>query len=91
MPPSQYIAKILNPSAWGGAIELGILALHFQTEIASIDVETGRVDRFSPPHDAGGMRCMLIYSGIHYDAATLAPTPDAPSEWHQTIFPMVGF
>jgi ubiquitin thioesterase OTU1 len=93
MPPSQYTAKILNPSAWGGAIELGILASHFQTEIASIDVETGRVDHFSPPHDhdVGGMRCILIYSGIHYDAATLAPTSDAQSEWHQTLFPVVGF
>jgi len=88
MPPSQYIAKILNPSAWGGAIELGILALHFQTEIASIDVETGRVDHFSASQDGGGMRCIVIYSGIHYDAATLAPTLDAPSEWHQTMFPV---
>lgn len=35
------------------------------------------------------MRCVLIYSGIHYDAATLAPMPDAPPEWHQTQFPIV--
>jgi ubiquitin thioesterase OTU1 len=89
MPPSQYTTKILNPLTWGGAIELGILASHFQTEIASIDVETGRIDHFSP-HNTGGMRCVVIYSGIHYDAATLAPMPDAPSEWHQTVFPVVG-
>lgn len=90
MPPSRYTAKILNPSTWGGAIELGILASHFRTEIASIDVETGRIDHFSP-QDALGTRCILIYSGIHYDAATLAPMLDAPSEWHQTMFPVVGF
>ncbi|RDB21150.1 putative ubiquitin thioesterase otu1 [Hypsizygus marmoreus] len=89
MPPSQYINTILKPSTWGGAIELGILASHFRTEIASIDVETGRIDHFSPPADqAGGMRCILIYSGIHYDAATLAPMVDAPGEWHQTVFPV---
>lgn len=87
MPPSRYTAKILNPSTWGGAIELGILASHFRTEIASIDVETGRIDHFSP-QDALGTRCILIYSGIHYDAATLAPMLDAPSEWHQTMFPV---
>jgi ubiquitin thioesterase OTU1 len=44
-----YIATILKPATWGGAIELGILAKHYGTEIASIDVETGRFDRFEPP------------------------------------------
>jgi len=89
MPPSQYIATILKPLTWGGAIELGILAVHYNTEIASIDVESGRIDRFSPP-GGGSMRCILIYSGIHYDTATLAPVIDAPDEWHQTLFPVVS-
>ncbi|KAG6833689.1 hypothetical protein H0H87_002885 [Tephrocybe sp. NHM501043] len=88
MPPEQYIATILKPTTWGGAIELTILAAHYNTEIASIDVETGRIDHFSPAAPTGGMRCILIYSGIHYDAATLAPMADAPGEWHQTIFPV---
>lgn len=48
MPPSQYTSTILKPSTWGGAIELGILASYYNTEIASIDVETGRIDHFSP-------------------------------------------
>ena len=91
MLPSQYIAAILKPLTWGGAIELGILAAHYNTEIASVDVETGRIDRFSPPDSGGGsMRCILIYSGIHYDAATLAPAIDVPDEWHQTLFPVVS-
>ncbi|PFH54217.1 hypothetical protein AMATHDRAFT_186029 [Amanita thiersii Skay4041] len=88
MPPESYIATIKKPTTWGGAIELGILAAHYQTEIASIDVETGRIDKFSPPFGGSAMRCVLIYSGIHYDAATMAPMPDAPSEWHQTVFPI---
>lgn len=92
MPPAQYITAILKPLTWGGAIELGILAEHYRTEIASIDVETGRIDRFSPPEgNSGGMRCILVYSGIHYDAATLAPMVEAPNEWHQTVFPLVRF
>ena len=49
MPREQYVATILKPSTWGGAIELGILAKHFETEIASVDIETGRIDRFTPP------------------------------------------
>lgn len=92
MPPATYISKILTPSTWGGAIELGILASHYGTEIASIDVETGRIDQFAPRGvENPDNRCLLIYSGIHYDAATLAPMADAPSDWHQTVFPTVSF
>ncbi|KAF8077818.1 hypothetical protein FPV67DRAFT_1775176 [Lyophyllum atratum] len=91
MPPSNYIATILKPSTWGGAIELGILASHYNTEIASVDVETGRIDHFSPADvGAQAMRCIVIYSGIHYDAATLAPMAEAPSEWHQAMFPVTA-
>ncbi|KAJ8586102.1 OTU-domain-containing protein [Rhizopogon salebrosus TDB-379] len=87
----NYIATILKPSTWGGAIELGVLARHYGTEIASIDVETGRVDRFEPPLETStGNRCILVYSGIHYDAASLAPMVDAPPEWHQTVFPIIS-
>ncbi|KAG8217872.1 hypothetical protein J3R82DRAFT_6038 [Butyriboletus roseoflavus] len=89
-PRDKYIATILKPSTWGGAIELGILAKHFNTEIASIDVETGRIDQFLPSAGGTGYRCIVVYSGIHYDAATLAPTEDAPDEWHQTIFPITS-
>ncbi|KAJ7343289.1 hypothetical protein DFH08DRAFT_872265 [Mycena albidolilacea] len=88
MPPAKYISKILSPSTWGGAIDLAILATHYQTEIASVDVETGRIDQFTPSgNESPENRCLVIYSGIHYDAATLAPMADAPSDWHQTVFP----
>jgi len=51
-------------------------------------VETGRIDQFAPSGiDVPENRCLVIYSGIHYDAATLAPMADAPSDWHQTVFP----
>ncbi|KAG6851260.1 hypothetical protein H0H93_011696 [Arthromyces matolae] len=87
MVPEKYVATILKPSTWGGAIELTILATYFNTEIASIDVETGRIDHFTPPDGLStGMRCIVLYSGIHYDAVTLAPMPEAPAEWHQTMF-----
>jgi hypothetical protein len=88
MDREAYIHTILKPNTWGGAIELSALAAHYGTEIASIDVETGRVDKFEPPQGAQ-QRCILVYSGIHYDAATLAPMADAPAEWHQTLFPVV--
>lgn len=87
----EYIATILKPASWGGAIELAIFASYYSTEIASIDVETGRIDHFNPPpgRDSGNC-CVLIYSGIHYDAATIAPMPDVPDDFHQTIVPVSG-
>jgi ubiquitin thioesterase OTU1 len=99
-PRDEYIRTILSPNSWGGAIELTILAAHYKTEIASIDVETGRIDRFTgsgtssssngdADADAGASesRALLIYSGIHYDAAVLAPTPDAPQEFCASVVP----
>ena len=95
MAPANYIDTITKPNTWGGAIELTIFAAYYNTEIASIDVETGRVDHFTPPALESGispasMRCIVIYSGIHYDAASLAPMVDAPAEWHQTLFEIVS-
>ncbi|KAI0321658.1 hypothetical protein OF83DRAFT_1050894 [Amylostereum chailletii] len=89
-PTADYISTILSPNSWGGAIELSILASHYSTEIASIDVETGRIDRFEPPPGrvSSGNRVLLIYSGIHYDAAVLAPEINAPPEWCASVFPV---
>lgn len=90
-PRDEYIQTILKPATWGGAIELTILAVHYATEICSVDVETGRIDRFEPPSgNESGNRCVLVYSGIHYDAATLSPIKDAPPDFHQTVFPIVS-
>ncbi|KAI5119741.1 hypothetical protein M0805_008671 [Coniferiporia weirii] len=89
-PREKYIETILKPTSWGGAIELSILATHYATEIASVDVETGRIDRFTPASGPATSRCILIYSGIHYDAASLSPMVDAPPDFHQTMFSADG-
>ncbi|EYE96301.1 ubiquitin-specific protease OTU1 [Aspergillus ruber CBS 135680] len=72
--PDDYCRWIQNEDSWGGGIELSILSKHFDIEICSIDVQTLRVDRFNegPP-----TRCVLVYSGIHYDTIALSPS-DAP-------------
>jgi len=84
-PREEYMDTISKPSAWGGAIELAIFADYYQTEISSFDVETGRCDRFGQGRDN---RAILLYSGIHYDAVSLAPMQDAPLDFHQTIYPV---
>ena len=74
--PDEYCRWIQTEDAWGGAIELDILSRHFDVEICSIDVQTLRTDRFN---EGRRTRCMLVYSGIHYDTIALSPS-DAPYE-----------
>ncbi|WVF69019.1 hypothetical protein IAT40_003793 [Kwoniella sp. CBS 6097] len=85
-PVDQYVEKILKPETWGGAIELSIFSKHYKTEISSFDVSTGRCDRFG--QDEYDSRCLLVYSGIHYDALTLSPLPVSPPSFHTTVFPI---
>nr|ODN89778.1 ubiquitin thioesterase OTU1 [Cryptococcus depauperatus CBS 7855] len=89
-PRNEYIEKIQKPDTWGGAIELSIFAKQhvipdtYKTEIASFDVATCRCDRFG--QDEYDSMCLLVYSGIHYDAITLSPEKSAPPSFHTTIF-----
>ncbi|KAJ3288742.1 ubiquitin-specific protease otu1 [Borealophlyctis nickersoniae] len=82
--PEEYKSWILKPQSWGGAIELAVFAEMYQVEIASIDVSTLRVDRFGEGQYP--RRVILLYSGIHYDAVALTPTPTAPHDFDQTTF-----
>jgi ubiquitin thioesterase OTU1 len=85
-PVEEYISAIQKPSTWGGAIELSIFSSHFSTEISSFDVQSGRIDRFGEGQYDN--RCILIYSGIHYDALSLSPSKGAPASFHTTVFPV---
>ncbi|CAK9020536.1 unnamed protein product [Durusdinium trenchii] len=88
-PNEEYCSWILKDQSWGGAIELSILAEHFQCEIAAYDICTKRRDL----HGEGQgyrTRCMLIYDGIHYDALALAKDPQAPEAEDVTVFPAGG-
>ncbi|KAI9346377.1 hypothetical protein BD770DRAFT_396523 [Pilaira anomala] len=82
----EYINWIQKPSAWGGAIELAIFSSHFAVEIDSIDVQTGRIDKFGEGNY--DERVLIVYSGIHYDALALAPATDSPMDFDQTRFPI---
>jgi len=69
--PDDYCRWIQTEEAWGGAIELGILSKHFDIEICSIDVQSLRIDRFN---EGAPTRCILVYSGIHYDTIVQSPS-----------------
>ncbi|KAF9887130.1 ubiquitin-specific protease otu1 [Aspergillus nanangensis] len=87
--PDDYCRWIQNEDSWGGAIELGILSKHFNIEICSVDVQTLRVDRFN---ESSATRCILVYSGIHYDTIALSPSKppfthaSAPPEFDTKVF-----
>lgn len=70
-PPDEYCKWIQTEHSWGGFIELNILSTHFDVEVCSIDVQTLRVDRFN---EGRSKRCILVYSGIHYDTIALSPS-----------------
>lgn len=65
-PNSSYCKWIRNKNSWGGGIELAILSQYYNTEIAVVDTQSGRVDRFGEDKQYKD-RVFLIYDGIHYD------------------------
>jgi len=87
--PNDYCKWIQREDAWGGAIELSILSQEWDIEICSIDVQTLRIDRFN---EGKATRCLLVYSGIHYDVLALSPSEppfthtDVPAEFDVKIF-----
>lgn len=87
--PNDYCRWIQREDAWGGAIELSILSQEWDIEICSIDVQTLRIDRFN---EGKPTRCLLVYSGIHYDVLALSPSEppythtDVPAEFDVKIF-----
>ncbi|KAI9723735.1 MAG: hypothetical protein M1812_001035 [Candelaria pacifica] len=87
--PDEYCKWIQTEDAWGGGIELSILSQHFDIEICSVDVQSLRVDRYN---EGRPTRCILVYSGIHYDTIALSPSESpythahAPPEFDEKVF-----
>ncbi|KAJ5469460.1 hypothetical protein N7539_009078 [Penicillium diatomitis] len=69
--PDDYCQWIQTESSWGGAIELKILSEYFNLEICSIDVQTLNMFQFN---EGAPTRCIVVYSGIHYDVLALCPS-----------------
>jgi len=62
----SYYRWIMTTEAWGGAIEVQILAEYFQVEIVVADTKSGSLTRFGESCNFRE-RMILIYDGIHYD------------------------
>jgi len=82
---AKYANWILDTKHWGGAIELSILAQHYQTEIAAFDIATLKMYCYGEG-SSYKQRVYLLYDGIHYDALALNPLEDGPEEFDITVF-----
>lgn len=84
--PLDYCRWIQREDSWGGGIELSILSQHFDIEICSINVQDLRVDVFN---EGKPTRCILVYSGIHYDVCAVTPFSGAEPEFDRKVFEVV--
>ncbi|KAJ5152866.1 uncharacterized protein N7482_009344 [Penicillium canariense] len=79
--PDDYCQWIQNEDSWGGAIELKIISEYFNIEICSLDVQTLHMFQFN---EGAPTRCIVVYSGIHYDVLALCPSD--PPYTHANLF-----
>lgn len=76
---SEYCEWIMNEQSWGGAIELSILCQYHEIEIAVVDTQYVRINRFGEDQ-CFPQRVLLIYDGIHYDPLMLeSSSPGVPA------------
>lgn len=70
-PHADYAAWMLSDHAWGGPIELSILARHFRVQFAAFDVRTMRLDLYDENVQFPTV-AYLIYDGVHYNYTALS-------------------
>mmetsp|Transcript_38997 Transcript_38997/g.64763 ORF Transcript_38997/g.64763 Transcript_38997/m.64763 type:complete len:314 (+) Transcript_38997:205-1146(+) len=69
-PLEEYCTFISDSRRWGGQVELAIFAESHRTEISVTDIQSGRADVYGQGQGFR-TRCYLLFSGIHFDAATV--------------------
>ena len=79
MSKEEYVNKISDNNSWGGAIELKLFSDMFETQIASLDVQSGRVDIFGEDKEYY-RRAYLMYNGIHYDPLVMSYGKNYPDD-----------
>jgi ubiquitin thioesterase OTU1 len=74
---NRYVFEKENTTdnSWGGEIELAVLSEYFKIGIDCVDVKTQHVYSYGESYPT---RCILIYSGIHYDALAYTFIPEMP-------------
>ena len=73
---SAYVAFILDPTKWGGQVELCLLSQMHKVELGCVDIQTGRVDMYG---EGSGYtrRAWFLFSGIHFDCVVFHTSTDS--------------
>ncbi|KAL4864969.1 hypothetical protein BDV12DRAFT_175360 [Aspergillus spectabilis] len=83
-PQDEYCRWIKDGNTWGGGIELEILGKNFDIEICAIDLSNLQLYKFNEGRSS--KRCVLVYSGVHYDTIALAAGKNASPEFDTKVF-----
>ncbi|KAI0018157.1 hypothetical protein F4780DRAFT_781590 [Xylariomycetidae sp. FL0641] len=73
-PTLEYCQNMLQPSTWGGEVEIVALSHIYQLQIVTISTRAG-FQWSSVPDDTYPQRCMIMYSDTHYDLLAECPFP----------------
>ena len=71
----EYIRFIVDPTKWGGQVELNILCSIVRVELAAVDIQSGRMDIYGQG-SGYATRVYLLFSGIHFDAVVFGDRQD---------------
>lgn len=66
----EYALKVLDTKTWGGMTEFKIFSDMYKIEIASIDVQTNKVDIYGKDNGFK-RRIYLVFNGVYYDPLVL--------------------
>ena len=83
--PAEYIHWIQKSTSWGGAVEIIILTMYYQIEVAVLNIQTLSIHLFGQGKQYNN-RVYLLYDGIHYDYLGSNIFQEAPKTSDTTIF-----
>ncbi len=85
MSVPSYVNWLSDKDTWGGAIEISIMSEYFKMMIVAFDIQTCREDRYGEDKNYANM-ALIVYTGNHYDALALSPSPGASEAQDQVVF-----
>jgi len=72
----EYKARISDPRAWGGSIELHILSHFYGVQICVVPVHNGDMVPYPEVPFQDDLRIYVIYNGTHYDCLMPKEVPE---------------
>lgn len=85
--PAKYAQWILDPTKWGGEIEMFVLSQYYGCEIVAVEIKSAHAYTYGEGKNYS-RRIYVLYDGVHYDALAMAAgSVTAPESLDMTQFP----